>query len=317
MSQGYQRRDAEIVDYELWRPGPDSDWLRGPAPASLAPGSYFACVGAAQTFGCFAARPWPTLLAEQIGLPVLNLGVAGAGPALFRQPQFASLLAGARFVVFQVLSGRSADCSRFTSGGRERLHVRTDGRVLGADEAWAEVLHADLAGWRRPWLRGLVNRWRALTARQYARQLVRETRSHWLAEFGELLTAIRSPKLLFWFGQRRPAYRPRFHSVAALFGAYPQLVDDRMVATLAQLADDYIECVTSRGSPQLLRSRHTGAPTTVRPADDGTGTAPTWRWTHNAYYPSPEMHADAAVSLLAAVRRLRDEGASFTNSQPG
>src|SRR5712672_4143040 len=103
MSLGYQRRDAAIVDYELWRPGPDGDWLRGPRPPSLEPGSYFACVGGAQTFGCFAARPWPALLAEHVGLPALNLGVAGAGPALFRQPAFAPLLAAARFVVFQVM----------------------------------------------------------------------------------------------------------------------------------------------------------------------------------------------------------------------
>ncbi len=304
MSEGYQRRDAAIVDYELWRPEPGGDWLRGPAPTSLAPGSYFACVGGAQTFGCFVARPWPTLLAEQIGLPVLNLGVAGAGPALFRQPPFPRLLAGARFVVFQVMSGRSADCSRFASEGRERLRVRADDRVLGADEAWSEVLHGDLARWRQPLLRGLVNRWRALCGRRHVRQLVRETCADWSARFRELFVETKAPKLLLWFSKRQPRHRPRFHSLSAMFGEFPQLVDERMVAAVAEIADGYVECVTSRGSPQLLRDRRTGVPVTVRPADAGTAEDPALRWTHNAYYPSPEMHEDAAAALLASARVL-------------
>jgi hypothetical protein len=304
MSEGYQRRDAAIVDYQLWRAAPGGEWLRGPAPPSLAPGSYFACVGAAQTFGCFAARPWPTLLAARLGLPVLNLGVAGAGPAWFRQPALRALLDGARCVVFQVMSGRSADCSRFLSGGRERLRVRADGRELAADAAWTEALHGDLAGLANPLRRGLANRWRARFGRAEVRRLVRETTDDWVAQFRGLLAETRTRKLVFWFSQRPPRHRPRFHSLAALFGAFPQLVDERMVAAVASLADAYVECTTARGVPQLLRDRVSGAPTTVRPADAGTGEDPALRWTHNAYYPSPEMHEDAAQALLEPVRAL-------------
>src|SRR5690606_9444753 len=57
MSEGYQARDAAIVDYDLWQPATQGVWLRGPRPASLQAGSYFACVGAAQTFGCFVNQP--------------------------------------------------------------------------------------------------------------------------------------------------------------------------------------------------------------------------------------------------------------------
>lgn len=304
MSAGYQQRDAAIVDYQLWRPTPDHDWLRGPPPPSLAPGSYVACVGAAQTFGCFVARPWPTLLGEQLGVPVLNLGVAGAGPALFRQPQFQALLAGARLVVFQVLSGRSADNSQFTSGGRERLRRSSDGRELGADAAWSHLLHRDLSGLHSPLRRGLTNRWRACFGRQEVKALVRETQADWVANFQALLDATPCRKLLFWFSQRTPQHRPRYHSLPALFGAYPQLVDAAMVDAVAARADGYVQCVTSRGSPQPLLDRHTGAPTTVCPADAGTGESPTVRWTHNAYYPSPAMHEDAAAALQAPVRTL-------------
>lgn len=304
MSEGYQRRDRDIVDYRLWRPPGIADPLRGPAPPSLEPGSYVACVGAAQTFGCLVERPWPSLLSAELGIPVLNLGVAGAGPRLFLAPAFRALIDGARLVVYQVMSGRSADCSRFASGGRERLTVRSDGRVLGADAAWRELLHADLAGLRDPFLRGVANRLRARFGRRLVRRLVQETRDDWVGSFRALLEATSAPSLLLWFSTRAPRLRSRYHSLEALFGAFPQLVDERMVRALTPHADAFVECVTSRGSPQPLRHRVTGAPCTIRPADADSGEDPELRWTHNAYYPSPEMHEDALRALLPAVRAL-------------
>lgn len=304
VSQGYQRRDVAVVDYQLWQAAPGGDWLRGPQPVSLAPGSYIACVGAAQTFGCFVERPWPALLAAQLGVPTLNLGVAGAGPALFRCQPFSRLIAGARAVVFQVMSGRSADCSLFHSGGRERLVRSDDGRVLGADEAWREELQRDIDGLAPGLLRGSANRVFALLGRRRVRALVAETRTGWIADFLALLNATASPKLLLWFSRRTPHYRPRWHSLAAMFGEFPQLVDERMVRAIATRADCYVQCVTGRGSPQPLIDRHSGRPTTVCPASAGTGESGQVRWTHNRYYPSPEMHEDAAAALSAPLREL-------------
>jgi Domain of unknown function (DUF6473) len=307
VSRGYQNRDTDVVDYQLWQAWPDGDWLRGSAPPSLATGSYFAAVGAAQTFGCFTAEPWPALLAQQLGLPALNLGIAGAGPAWFRREPVRALLANARFVVFQVLSGRSADNSRFRGGGRERMRL-ADGRELGADAAWREVLQQDLVGIGNPALRGLRNRLGAWFGRGTARELVRETRADWQQQFAALLTETAPPKLLLWWSRRRPDYRARYHSLAALFGEFPQLVDRAMVERLRPLADDYVECVTRRGSPQPLFDRRTGAPTSVQPAAAGTGEDPALRWHHNAYYPSPAMHEDAAAALLAPARALLARG---------
>lgn len=307
MSLGYQNRDAAVVDYQLWQAWPNGDWLRGPAPASLAPGSYFAAVGAAQTFGCFVGNPWPDLLSQQLGLPALNLGIAGAGPAWFRREPVRALLANARFVVFQVLSGRSADNSRFAGGGRERVR-RTDGRELGADAAWREELQRDLVGVTNPVWRGLKNRGAAWFGRREVRQLVDETRADWQRQFAALLRETAAPKLLLWWSRRRPDHRARYHSLASLFGEFPQLVDRSMVEQLRPLANDYVECVTSRGSPQTLLDRHTGQRTSVQPAAAGTGEDPALRWHHNAYYPSPAMHEDAAAALLAPARALLARG---------
>ncbi|MBI5853553.1 MAG: hypothetical protein HZB39_21295 [Planctomycetes bacterium] len=314
MSQGYQRRDRDVVDYALWRATPDGEDLRGPPPPSLAPKSYFACVGAAQTFGCFVERPWPALLAARIGLPALNLGVAGAGPRLFLEPRWGPLLDAAAFVVFQVMSGRSADCSRFSSGGRERLTIRADGRTLGADQAWGEALFADVARWRNPLVRGVLNRVHARFGRRDLRRLVEETQADWVASFRALLDATRAPKLVLWFGKRAPRHRPRFHSVPALFGEFPQLVDERMLDAITARADGLVTCVTSRGSPQPLRDKKTGAPVVVRPVDAGSGEDPRVVWTHNAYYPSPEMHEDAAEALVAPCHALRSRVAARVHS---
>jgi Domain of unknown function (DUF6473) len=303
VSQGYQTRDAAVVDYRLWQAWPDGDWLRGPAPPDLANGSYFACIGAAQTFGCLVAEPWPSLLARQLGLPVLNLGIAGAGPARFRREPLQALLAGARFVVVQVMSGRSADNSRFAGGGSERVRT-ADGRELGADAAWREVLHRDLAGRRQPLVRGVCNRLLATFGRRHVRRLVAETQADWRQQYQTLLAATAPPKLLLWFSRRRPEHTPRYHSLAALFGEFPQLVDRAMVESLRPLVQGYVECVTARGSPELLRDRRTGTPCVVHPGAAGTGEPPTEVWTHNAYYPSTAMHEDAAAALLAPARAL-------------
>lgn len=307
MSRGYQNRDAAVVDYQLWQAWPNGDWLRGPAPSSLAKGSYFAAVGAAQTFGCFVTNPWPALLAQQLGLPALNLGIAGAGPACFRSEPIRALLTNARFVVFQVLSGRSADNSRFAGGGRERVRL-ADGRELGADAAWREELQRDLAGLTNPVWRGLKNRVAAWFGRAHVRQLVHETRTDWHRQFAALLGETAPPKLLLWWSRRVPDYRARYHSLASLFGEFPQLVDRAMVDALRPLVNVYVECVTQRGSPQPLLDRLTGAPTSVQPAAAGTGEDPALRWHQNAYYPSPAMHEDAAAALLAPARRLLAHG---------
>ena len=314
MSLGYQRRDRDVVDYALWRATRDGEHLRGPPPPSLAPGSYFACIGAAQTFGCLVERPWPALLAARIGLPALNLGVAGAGPRLFLEARWRPLLDGAAFVVFQVMSGRSADCSRFASGGRERLTIRADGRTLGADQAWREALFADVERRRNPIVRGVLNRVHACFGRRAIRRLVEETQADWVASVQALLDVTRAPKLVLWFSKRAPRHRPRFHSVPALFGEFPQLVDERMLAAICSRADGLVSCVSSRGSPQPLRDRKTGALVVVHPADAGSGEDPHVVWTHNAYYPSPEMHEDAAEALVAPCLALRSRVAAPVHS---
>jgi hypothetical protein len=185
----------------------------------------------------------------------------------------------AKFAVVQVMSGRSEDNSLFDTGGREYLIRRSDGQRIGAEPAYRDLL--------------------AKESVETIDAVVAETRANWEESFSRLLGAIEVPTVFFWFSTRAPEYEESYADVHLLFGEFPQLVNRAMVERVRPLADDYVECISNRGLPQPLFSRFTGAPASVRHrADLGAGTQD-----FNTYYPSPEMHVDAADALIDACRK--------------
>lgn len=173
---------------------------------------------------------------------------------------------------------------------------------MSATAAYAEILRKE-STWTIP-----VGRHRAfhifLKPPRRIRELVKETQQNWVRNTQRLLDQVSRPCILFYFSRRLPRYRERFYSVHALLGEFPQLVTEQMLRSVRDRADRYVECVTRRGSPQLLVDRFTGRPTTVdlsldRPDLEGV-------WAQNSYYPSPEMHQDAAAALLPVCREIAD-----------
>jgi hypothetical protein len=288
MAAEYQTPDWRVVDYQPYcldeaimdRTTQRPLWVRGPRPERLEPGEYFVCLGAAQTFGRFCERPFPTILQDRLGLPVLNISHGGAGPAFFcnNNERLIKYLNDARFVVVQVMSGRSDSNSLFESEGVGYFRRRSDGQFIRADQAFSELLQT--------------------RSRAVVMQIVEETRQSWLSSYRQLLEKIRSRKILFWFATRTPGYQQGWKDLDALFGPFPQLVNAAMVADLRRECDHYVECVSRRGLPQLLVDRFTGLPTTVT---DPWAAKP---WTRNWYYPSPEMHEAAARALEPTCRSL-------------
>jgi hypothetical protein len=292
MAAEYQEPDWKVVDYQCYcldERVHDPSWyrplrVRGPRPERIEPGGYFICLGAAQTFGRFCARPFPNLLEERLGLPCLNISHGGAGPLFFCLENEALLgyLNSARFVIVQVMSARSESNSLFESRGVGHYRRRSDGQDFGCDQAFADLLRS------RP--------------RSFVESIVEETRQSWLSSYQTLLSAIHVPKILLWYSTRRPEYRQSWNSVTGLFGAFPQLVNAAMVARLREMGDGYVECTSKRGLPQPLIDRFTGKRTTVT---DPWTSAP---WKENWYYPSPEMHEDAADALEPICRLLAQSG---------
>lgn len=297
---GYQPRDEEVVDYQMYSLEDTGLSFRGPPPAELVAGKYVVCLGAAQTFGCFCDRPFPRILAEQLGEEILNLGYGGAGPSFYlKHRQLLPRINAARLAIVQVMSGRSESNSLFDSGGLEYLTRRRDGRKFAAANAWRHVMEGGYAWTKFPLGKGLARRICQMVGRRRAQRLVAETRSNWIENYRQLLAAITVPKILFWFSQRPPAYVEDYSEVERLFADYPQLVNQAMIDQIRTAGDEYVECVTNRGLPQPLISRFTGQPCKVdlsRDREDFSGII----WTHNPYYPSPEMHEDAARQLSAS-----------------
>ncbi|WP_216671397.1 DUF6473 family protein [Mangrovicoccus sp. HB161399] len=303
---GYQRRDWSIVDYQMYEHAGSALSFRGPAPR-LKPGEYATCLGAAQTFGCFCETPFPQILQQTLGFEFANFGYGGAGPRFYlRHPSLIELVNKGRFAIIQVMSGRSEDNSLFRSNGLEYLVERSSGARVAADDAYRQLLETYRPhGLPAPVARAL----RVFHGPPEVRQLLRETRDNWIENYRALFEAIEVPIILLWISKRRPGLHhsgnvfwwwQRYDNVHAMFGKFPQLVNAGMMNALTGDVAHYVECVSSRGSPQPLYDRFTGERTTVDTANDRPDLSQ--RWTHNPYYPSPEMHEDAAAMLEQACR---------------
>jgi Domain of unknown function (DUF6473) len=301
---GYQEIHWEIVDYQCYFLDDTGLDFRGPKPENLQAGQYFVCLGAAQTFGCLCPKPYPSLLQEELQLPTLNLGYGGAGPYFFlKHEELWKYINQAKFVIVQVMSGRSESNSLFDSGGLEYLTRRADGVKIGAQDAYQQLLEKDY-----PQNRGAVEKWRRkivgfLTENPEVKDIINETRQNWVHNHKLLLEKITVPKILFWFSKRKPDYRERYSSVWALFGEFPQLINQEMMNIIKPYSDDYVECISRRGSPELLISRFTGKPVVIDLAQDPDRQDFQQKWSRNKYYPSPEMQIDAAMALAPICRK--------------
>ena len=308
---GYQARDEEIVDYQMYELPQSGLFFRGPAPAFTAgaqpcpEGAFVSCVGAAQTFGCFCGKPFPTLLRNRWNRHFWNLGYGGAGPRFFAdRPDLIDRINNGKLLILQVMSGRSEDNGLYASGGLERLIRRRDGRSFSADNAWRDVMEGRYL-WKkapvgRKWLRAVVQQWR----RPVVRRLIAETRKNWIASYRRLLDQVQVPVILLWFSKRSPDYRVDFSSLEGIFSDFPQLVDADTLEPVRNhpVVHEYVEVISRRGSPQPLFSRFSGQPVSVDLGRDrGDFDGQTWR--ENAYYPSPEMHEDAADALQEVLEK--------------
>lgn len=283
--QGYQQTDAHIVNYEMYKlPGVARGFFRGPPVRS---DEYLVCIGGAQTFGRFVQRPFPKLLSEALCVEALNLGRGGAGPTYpLADPVLLQYINRARLVVVQVFSGRSQSNSVFQTVDHGMVGTNArNGSRMDAGEFYTWLLAQD---------------------RQFARQIVAETREKYVIAMTALLAAITPPKILLWLSTRNPDYEEQWDGpVWRLFGEFPQLVNRPMMEQLRNRADCYVECVSKRGMPQPIIDLN-GNPSAFQVLLEGQSQGV--MKTHNNYYPSPQMHQDAADLLIPACRALLDRG---------
>jgi hypothetical protein len=189
-----------------------------------------------------------------------------------------------------VLSGRSESNSRLVSdgGGRVRVDGRGPEQALGA---WESLLRT--------------------TPHDEILALMAETQRNWVASFTALLAAITVPKVLFWFSVRTPAWTSSFRNARTLIGRFPQLVDEAMLSAVRGGAEGYVECITHRGLPFVITDDRGRALLRWRTKPrDIIRRRSLRRPVRNRYYPSPEMHRDAAAALAPTCRQWLEGGGS-------
>jgi hypothetical protein len=312
----YQERDKEIVDYREFHIRDCPVPFRGPGfdPFAAAQGSFFTCMGAAQTYGCYYEKPYPSLLSESLGLPVLNLGVGGAGPGFYAQ--FDTLLEAAnrgRFVILQCMAARQESNSRFEADGHiEFLRDRKKGDSVTSAIAWRRIVDEEPNDVMR---------------------YVAETRANWVESSRRLLERLTVPVIFFWYSRRRREYQIDWaaieaqarargqgenlsHFIDGLSGDFPHFVDESSARAVASLCNAEAECLSGRGMGQPLIHRLTGKPVEVDMSTLNVG-VPEATHTHNHYYPSQEMHEDAWLALRPVVDALLVGGSDTACTEHG
>lgn len=279
----YQSRDYDVVDYQLFELNGIDYMLRGPRPESLGTNSYFSLIGAGQTFGVLAPKPYVHMVADALGLPALNLSVGGSSPSTFLQnPTYLDHVNNSKFCVIQVVSARGSGNSYFEARhGKNMLRPRgTSLPHLPGDSAFQLMMRNEPPA--------------------VVSAIAGEIRANWVKEMIVLLSNIRVPKILLWFSKRTPSYKGSMETYEKLAGIFPQFVNAGMIEEVKPFANSYVEVVTSRGMPNVLTNRFTGKPATVVLGDKKVPRG------EDNYYPSPEMHEDAARILIPVLKEYTD-----------
>ena len=281
MSSLYQQLDAPMFDYSLATLADVPEHaLRGPLPNLNEP--YVAFVGGAQTFARFVAEPFANLVAKHLGLGCLNLGLGGAGPRWPADARVLPILQRAKLVVVQCFAGRSASNSLFDNGstGRNSGRYLFTGDCLTYEQFLDEVMaRQDLS---------LLQR------------VVRETRDDYACSMRHLGHCLSVPTVLLWLGRRRPEYTIDWRHRHGILNHFPQLLDRAVVDRVRPFFRGYVECASEQGLPQRLWPAVQAVDGTVLGADG---------YLRNEYYPSPEMHQQAADLLLPVCRQVLADAA--------
>jgi hypothetical protein len=272
----YQCYDFECVDYEMFFFSPQMPLLRGPQPpvADLITGNYVAMMGAAQFFGRFHKKPLHQMIAERYKIPVLNLSMGGAGPLEFFEKRAIEAANRSRFVILQVLSGRSIGCEEYPG---ERLTVPANSPEVPPRDR-LEIL-SDV--WSK--------------SRNEAKRLIRKWSENYVNAYMQLIRAIKRPIVLVWISRRAPEDWNLEHvDKGPLWGVFPQLVSQEMVSTIAKECTHFIAGDRDLRLPYRVKSRVDGREC---PFFEPDGTL-SWE---NYYYSSLEAHNDvfAKIGLLA------------------
>ena len=337
----YQSVDFNIIDYKIYavndlvtsrQPNYITEdlqfsetgknlWVRGPYPNLNKP--YFSVIGSAHTVGRFIENPFPSIISEKLNIECFNYGGGGRGVRGYvqvfldgdlsatqvLQRSVKKIINNSSFVIIQVLPGRACNNSLFQSAGSVGGYLKTDTNrtnKIKTNDFWAEKIK---------------NKDPAMLER-----LVEETRQNYIDSYKKLFKLIKVPKILFYFSERQPDYSIDFKKIkdiSELYGSikgkwqngewqpkkctFPQFVNRNVINEIKKDCDYYVEYVSSKGLPHILNNRFTGKPIKIDKLYKPKHLQKFNGFQINQYYPSQEMHIEAAEKLFPACNSILND----------
>lgn len=269
----YEYAGDSALDYFPCRYGQSKLLFRG--PRRKLDGPYTAVLGGTETYGKFVAEPYPALLEQALGLPVVNFGYMNAGADVFvGEPVIVDACSKARVTVIQLMGAQNMS-NRFYA-----VHPRRNDRFLRASTLMKTIFcEVDFTEFH--FTRHMLSVLKARSPEKYA--LVEdELKSAWVARMRHLLQKIEGKTVLLWIaghpGEDKDGLGPE-----------PLMIDADMVAAIRSFATDLV-----RVSPSEAAMRAGTEGMHFAPLDEPAAAA----------VPGPRVHQEVAGALAPVLKRL-------------
>ncbi len=224
---------AAALDYAPCHYGQSKLVFRGPC-RNLS-GRYLVVIGGTETFGKYVPLPFVDQLEQSLTVPVVNLGIANAGPDVFlADDEIARIAQGAAAVVVQVVGAHNQTNPYYA------VHPRRNDRVLSVSPGLRN-LYPDVDFAEFHFTRHLVQSLRAVSRTRFG-VVVAELQALWVERMIALMHRVGPRTVLLWTGSQTP----KDAADDEVGPTYPALVDRSMMEKVAQHARFQIEiCPTA------------------------------------------------------------------------
>jgi hypothetical protein len=262
---------AAAPDYAPCHYGASKLVFRGPR-RNLA-GRYLAVIGGTETFGKYVSLPFVDQLEHSLGVPVVNLGVANAGPDVFLgDDEIARIAQGAAAVVVQVVGAHNQTNPFYA------VHPRRNDRVLGVTPR-LRALYPEVDFAEFHFTRHLVQSLQGVSRRRFA-AVVAALQMSWVDRMIALIHRLGPHVILMWTGSQPP-----LNAAGDEVGPrYPAFVDAAMMARVARHTVRQIEICP--------------------PAERGEGEGAMQVMAAEAGLPGMRAHRRIADTLIPILRRF-------------
>lgn len=272
----FEKAGTGAMSYFPCRYGSSRLLFRG--PKRELGGDYCAAIGGTETYGRFIPKPFTTLVEEEMGMPIVNLGCVNAGIDVFvNDSTVMELAAGAKVTVIQALGAHNMS-NRFYV-----VHPRRNDRFLRAS-AMLKALYPGVDFTEFHFTRHMLCTLKEKSATAFE-IVVAELQMAWQARMRMLATRLPGHKVLLWLSMRSPDAEQHADGL----GEDPLFVTRQMLDTVRPYFTRVVEVAAS---PAAMANGTEGM--MVAEMEQPAAAA----------LPGPAVHEDVAGQLKLVLREL-------------